>query len=201
MSPRPLPRYDAAQMVRAMRALSAGTPWPAITASMNLLDSHDTARFRTVVGSRQLHIAGAAMLLTWPGVPTWFAGSEVGAEGDSSDTARVPFAWDESTWDHDMLAAAQALNAVRHECAALGPGSLRWLHAAGDAVTFVRELADERIVVHVARGVHAPPDLASLVAADHAEQLFGDDSIRWHAAPQDAPTAGPGAWIWRLGGE
>jgi hypothetical protein len=75
------------------------------------------------------------------------------------------------------------------------------LHAAGDAVTFVRELADERIVVHVARGVHAPPDLASLVAADHAEQLFGDDSIRWHAAPQDAPTAGPGAWIWRLGGE
>jgi len=41
---------------------------------MTLLDSHDTARFRNVVGRDQTrHLVGMGLLLTYPGVPSIFA--------------------------------------------------------------------------------------------------------------------------------
>ena len=41
--------------------------------SWTLLDSHDTARFRTVAGSRERHVVGIGLQMTTPGVPMVFA--------------------------------------------------------------------------------------------------------------------------------
>jgi alpha-glucosidase len=197
MSPRPLPRYDGTQMVRAMRALSSGIPWSAVTASMTMLDSHDTARFRSVVGSRDLHIAGAAMLLTQPGVPTWFAGSEIGVEGTSTDAGRAPFPWSEDRWDHEMLDAARTLNAVRRASPALQRGSLRWLRADADAVTFARELDDECVVVHVARAAHDEVAVGG-IPTGQVDALVGDPPRRTADGAHAVARATPGATIWRV---
>ena len=65
-----------------MRQFAAGIPWRSLVASMTLLDSHDRARFHSVVGKNHArHIAGLCMLMTYPGVPSVFAGDEVGLEG------------------------------------------------------------------------------------------------------------------------
>ena len=81
--PAPIPTFPAESMVEMMRSFAAGIPWRSLTASMLLLDSHDTARFRTVTGrDRARHIAGATMLLSYPGVPSIFAGDEIGLEGE-----------------------------------------------------------------------------------------------------------------------
>ena len=86
---------DGRGLVESMRELSANVSWEARQASMTMLDSHDTARFRTVVGGDLVrHMVGLTALLTMPGVPTLFAGVEVGCEGDSIDTTRVPFPWE-----------------------------------------------------------------------------------------------------------
>jgi alpha-glucosidase len=157
MSALDLPLLDGVATVASMRHLAADVPWEAQMASMTLLDSHDTARFRTVVGGdRALHELGVTALLTMPGVPTVFAGSEVGVEGASSDTARVPFPWDESTWDRPLLDATRTLIEIRRNSPALRRGSLRWLDARPESMTFVREVVGETMLVHLARTVEEP---------------------------------------------
>ena len=88
---------SAAPPGRAHRALTAGVPWRSVTASMTLLDSHDTARFASMARSPAAHRVALGLLLTLPGVPMVFAGDEVGVEGATADLGRQPFPWDEAT--------------------------------------------------------------------------------------------------------
>jgi alpha-glucosidase len=151
---------DGHGLVDSMRHLSANVPWEARQASMTMLDSHDTARLRTVVGGDVTrHLVGLAALLTMPGVPTLFAGSELGCEGDSIDTTRVPFPWDAlvATDEQPSGTAAMFLDAVRtlvelrRRSDALRHGSMRWIDATADSVTYVRESATELVLVHLVR--------------------------------------------------
>ena len=77
-----------------MRAFRAGVPWPSTAHSWALLDSHDTARFRTVAGDRGRQIVGVGLQMTTPGVPMVFAGDELGLEGDWGEDARRTMPWD-----------------------------------------------------------------------------------------------------------
>lgn len=178
MSARPMGSLDGATAADAMRRLMAGTPWDAITASMNMLDSHDTPRFRHVVGSdTSAHLTALVALATFPGVPTVFAGSEIGARGDAMDSGRVPFEWDADRWDHELLAGTRAALALRRTSTALAHGGLRWLRSDAERIRFVREHPDERLVVELRRG-DAPaapgPDGAELVL-----ELGGGRVWRW----------------------
>jgi len=152
MSQIEVPHLDGATVVASMRGLGGNVPWAARAASMTMLDSHDTARFRTVVGGdRERHLVGMAALLTMPGVPTIFAGSEVGVEGDSMDSGRVPFPWTEAEWDAEFFEATRSLIAVRSASPALRCGSMRWVDATDDSITFVREVDDDIVIVHLRR--------------------------------------------------
>jgi alpha-glucosidase len=152
---------DGNGLVESMRHLSANVSWEARQASMTMLDSHDTARFRTVVGGDVTrHLVGLVALLTMPGVPTLFAGSELGCEGNSIDTTRVPFPWDvlaaiddqQSATEARFLGDVRALVELRRRSVALRHGSMRWIDATPDSVTFVREAPDETVLVHLVRG-------------------------------------------------
>ena len=75
--------------------------------SWALLDSHDTARFRIVAGSRERQLVGVGLQMTTPGVPMVFAGDEIGLEGDWGEDARRTMPWSRpETWD---TAAARRL--------------------------------------------------------------------------------------------
>ena len=161
---------DGHGLVESMRHLSANVSWEARQASMTMLDSHDTARFRTVVGGdRTRHLVGLAALFTMPGVPTLFAGVEVGSEGDSMDTARVPFSWDRLAEldsgalgdDNRFLADLRSLIELRRSNATLHSGSMRWLDATADSVTFARESDHETIVVHLVRAPTSDRELSA----------------------------------------
>jgi alpha-glucosidase len=151
---------DGHGLVDSMRHLSANVPWEARQASMTMLDSHDTARFRTVVGGDTTrHLVGLAALLTMPGVPTLFAGSELGCEGDSIDTTRIPFPWDareridqqQAGVEAQFLSDVRALVGLRRRSDALRHGSMRWIDATHDSVSYVRESATETVLVHLVR--------------------------------------------------
>jgi alpha-glucosidase len=151
---------DGYGLVESMRELSANVPWEARHASMTVLDSHDTARFRTVVGGDPVrHTVGLAALLTMPGVPTLFAGVEVGCEGGSMNTSRVPFPWEqlvdldekEAVGDRRFLDDLRALIELRRRSDALRRGSMRWIDATTDCVTYVRESPTENVLVHLVR--------------------------------------------------
>jgi alpha-glucosidase len=73
--------------------------------------------------------------------------------------------WDESKWDHDLLAFYKRMIAIRKESYALRCGGFEQIAAEGDLFAFQREAADERVVVIAYRGQQALRDLTLPVAA------------------------------------
>jgi alpha-glucosidase len=153
-------------MVDVMRAYRTGVSWDAIVNSWTLLDSHDTARFRVVAGSRARHIAGIGLQMTTPGVPMVFAGDEIGLEGDWGEDARRTMPWDRSeTWDLELFDAYRRLVALRRESEALARGGLRYVDIGDDAVSYLRETRDEALLCVASRVPH-DPDPEAVFASD-----------------------------------
>ncbi|GHG51078.1 alpha-glycosidase [Flavimobilis marinus] len=192
------PRASGAAMVEQMRDFDAATPWPVLLNHWNMLCSHDTPRIRTVVGDPALVEVAAGLLLTYLGVPAIFAGDELGLTGTTGEHARVPMPWDRpERRDERTHEAYRSLIALRHAHPALREGSLRWVLIEDDAVGYLRETADETLLVVVARRPWAGTVLPA----------------RWSAAPQTIYGAhdlteadegwavhgdGPAVGVWRL---
>ncbi len=209
---------DGHGLVESMRHLAANVSWNARQASMTMIDSHDTARFRTVVGGDVTrHVVGLTALFTMPGVPTLFAGSELGCEGDSMDTARVPFPWDRLASEHDaadspghsFTDSVQQLIAIRRRSEALRYGSMRWIDATEHSITYIRETAGSSVLVHLVRSpCERPRFLATEIgsfdnagAPDRCSVQFGDpELIEFQPSEGDTPGSitlpgAPGAYV------
>jgi len=186
----PAPAYSGPEAVAAMCGFRAGVPWDAIANSWTLLDSHDTARFRTVTGSRARHVVGIGLQMTTPGVPMVFAGDEVGLEGEWGEDARRTMPWDRpETWDSELLAAFRELIALRRSSRALAYGGLRYLHVSDDAIAYVRESREERLVCLAARAPHDPIP----TPFTQLDTLYGED-----ARDGVLPADGPAFHVWRI---
>ena len=148
-----MPKINGGQLVASIQEFNASIPWRSLTASMLLLDSHDTARFRTVVlGDKNAHIAGMVMMLTYPGVPSIFAGDEIGLEGSWGEDSRRTINWeDRSQWDYEFLAEVKKLVALRKSHDALIGGGLRWIAAEDDYIAYLRESKKEAILIVISR--------------------------------------------------
>ena len=195
------PDIGGSEFVDTFRDLTAGVPWRSVTASMTLLDSHDTARFTTAATSPSHRRVGIGLLMAMPGVPMVFAGDEVGVGGANLDAARQPFPWDESTWDRDLLATYRDLIALRKGSEALRHGSLRFVAADRDVIAFVRETAGECVLVYAARAAH---ESLRSVAADvgvvgSLERLYGDGGLTVHGDTIELSADGPSFGVWRIG--
>ena len=150
----PLPgpnRTGAEDFLATHLDLAAAFSWDVRQQNMNALNSHDTARAATVMidGGQRL---GAALMFTMPGVPVVFAGDEFGLKGHNGEASRTPMPWnDPDRILADLREDYAALAALRRDQPALTGGGIRWLHAHGDALAFVRETAGSSVLVVVAR--------------------------------------------------
>lgn len=123
---------------------------PEITyAQLNLLDSHDTARFLTIAkGDKQALTLAWLAMMTFPGTPTIYYGDEIGMEGGKDPDCRRGMIWDESRWDADLLATAKQYIALRNRYRALRrPGTYTRLYAQGKIYVCARQLEDETVIV------------------------------------------------------
>jgi alpha-glucosidase len=160
-----MPQISGQQLINSMKQFNASVPWRSVTASMVLLDSHDTARFRTVVKvDVASHLSAMTMVLTYPGVPSIFAGDEIGLEGSWGEDGRRTINWqDRSGWDHAFMDQVRQLISIRKSNDALVNGGLRWVAAEKDFILYLRESKEQSILVFVSRkGVKATIDLSSL---------------------------------------
>ena len=157
-----MPKINGNQLVESMSAFSAAIPWRSLVASMVLLDSHDTARMRTVVlGDKASHLSAMAMMLTYPGVPSIFAGDEIGLEGAWGEDSRRTINWDDrSGWDHEFFSDVKELVELRRSRDGLVNGGLRWVTVDNDYVAYLRESTKESLLVFISRkGVKATLNL------------------------------------------
>ena len=135
-----------------MKNFNGSIPWRALVASMILLDSHDTPRFRTIVsGDKAKHTAAMTMLMTYPGVPSVFMGDELGFEGNSGEDARRTINWeDRSSWDTTFFAEVKKLAKLRRTDDAFINGGLRWVAAEDNYLAYLRESKKSKVLVVIA---------------------------------------------------
>jgi len=143
------PKFSTQQLLDSMNNIKGAIPWRSLMASMTLLDSHDTARFRYVAGDKfDRHIAGMALLMTYPGVPSIFHGDEIGLGGTFGEDARRPMPWDKpETWDHDFFSETRALISIRKSSDAISRGGLRYISEGQNHFAFIRESEKESLLV------------------------------------------------------
>jgi alpha-glucosidase len=149
-----MPKINGKQLVASIQEFNSTIPWRSLTASMMLLDSHDTARFRTVVlGDISAHKTAMTMMLSYPGVPSIFAGDEIGVEGSWGEDARRTINWeDRSGWDLEFFTEVKKLVKLRKSQDALINGGLRWVSVENDYVAYLRESKKQTLLVLVSRG-------------------------------------------------
>jgi len=194
-----VPRLSGSATVATMRGFRAGLPWDRVLDSWTLLDSHDTARFATVAGSRERHIVGIGLQMTTPGVPMVFAGDEIGLAGEWGEDARRTMPWaDPDTWDTALFAAYRNLISLRRSHEALAVGGMRYAHVGDDAFAYLRETPHERILCLAARAPQEPVRLArAALGCERFETLLGDD-VALDGGDVVLPAAGPAFHAWRL---
>ena len=210
--PIPIPSLPGGAAVATLREVHSGAPWAAWSASTLHLDSHDTPRFRTVVGGgtsgwvdgagrgRGRHLVGLALQMTMPGVPAVFAGDEIGLTGVDGEHSRTPFPWLRTgEWDGPTLDAYRRWIALRRAHVALRRGGLRWVDVGDDSLTYLREHPDERLLVHVARGRHVPVRLPLAGLRARAVETLEGDPARTDGGVVELPVTGPAAHVYRLG--
>jgi alpha-glucosidase len=126
--------------------------------------------------------------MTTPGVPMIFAGDEIGLEGEWGEDARRTMPWDRTdTWDKQLLVQYKRLIALRRSEPALARGGIRYVHVSGDAIAYLRETRDDRLLCLASRAPHEPIRLPF----PSIETLYGDDTDEGQ---------GPAFHIWRING-
>ena len=117
------------------------------------LDSHDTARFKSLLGKDVARLPLAVVwLFTWPGVPCIYYGDEVGLDGNNDPFCRKPFPWQPEKQDATLLALYQRLAKLRHQNQVLRHGGCQVIYAEDNVVVFVRVLNRQRVLVAINRG-------------------------------------------------
>jgi cyclomaltodextrinase / maltogenic alpha-amylase / neopullulanase len=146
----PAGRPGAAAFSKAIEAMLE-LYHPSVTSvQLNLLDSHDTARFVTLAGGDQSALRLATLFqLTFPGAPSIYYGDEIGLAGGHDPANRGAFPWDETRWDTSLLHDFQRMISLRHARPALRRGTYTTLSAKGDVHTHLRHLGSESIVVAI----------------------------------------------------
>jgi alpha-glucosidase len=194
-----MPRMGAEAATATMRAFRAGVPWQFVLNSWLILDSHDSPRFRTLAGSRERQLVGIGLQMTSPGVPTIFAGDELGLEGEWGEDGRRTMPWDRpDAWDDDLHAAYRRLVSLRRSHEPLARGGFRFAYVDDDVIAYLRETHDERLLCLASRAEHAPVRIPlTALGCRGLDTLYGEPA---EVETGDAllPAAGPSFHVWRL---
>ncbi len=119
-------------------------------------DNHDVNRIASLLRDPAHLYPLHVLLLTMPGIPSVYYGSEWGISGekrgDSDAELRPALAWpvDPATMPHPELAGEIGrLAAIRHGSVALRHGDYRQLHVAAEQLVFARRAGDETVIVAI----------------------------------------------------
>ena len=138
--------------MRSMREFLAHVPWKVAMSHWNNLDSHDTARIRTLVRDKRLVRVAIGLLMTFPGVPMTFAGDEQDAVGSTGEQSRVTMDWDSPDDRYEETSSVyRGLLELRRRYSALRAGGLRWVGSTADMLGYLREDGESRLLVAASR--------------------------------------------------
>lgn len=112
----------ARDFVNKVAAVNTRIPLPYVHAMYNLLDSHDTDRAITALGSAEAYMRALTILITLPGSPALYYGDEIGMGGGGIPYCREAMEWDERRWGKDILRHVKYLVYLRKRFRSLRMG-------------------------------------------------------------------------------
>ena len=146
-------QIDAQTCMAWMENYRAGLSHQQQLRMFNQLDSHDTARFKSLLGKDVARLPLAVVwLFSWPGVPCIYYGDEVGLDGDNDPFCRKTFPWQAEKQDAALLALYQRMAKLRHSTPALRYGGCQVIYAEDNVVVFLRVHQQQRVLVVINRG-------------------------------------------------
>jgi glycosidase len=146
---------------------------PAVTGvNLNLLSSHDTARFLTVAGNDRRRLLAATLFqLTVPGTPSIYYGDEVGMTGGDDPDSRGTFPTELPAEGEALRDAIRTLVSLRRSRQALRRGSWELSDEGDVAFSFLRRWGEETLAVGI--NTSDEPVTLRLGAAGSAQTLWG----------------------------
>ncbi|MBN1422343.1 MAG: glycoside hydrolase family 13 protein [Planctomycetes bacterium] len=144
----PVYTLDARAFAAAIDRLLSMYPVENLLAQMNLLGSHDTARYLTLARGDETALRLSTLFqMTFVGAPSIYYGDEIGLQGTRDPGSRNAFPWDETAWNQGLLGFFRRATRLRRRFAALRRGSFRALYAEADVYAFARRHGREAVVV------------------------------------------------------
>ena len=144
---------DAETCIAWMENYRAGLSHQQQLRMFNQLDSHDTARFKSLLGKDVARLPLAVTwLFTWPGVPCIYYGDEVGLDGNNDPFCRKTFPWAPEKQDKVLFSLYQRLAKLRKQSLALRYGGCQVVYAHDNVVVFARVYNQQRVLVAINRG-------------------------------------------------
>ena len=145
-------RISAEEFDHWLKQARCSIPFANQLAQFNLLDSHDTARFLSLLsGDVALMRTAVTLLFTYIGTPCIYYGDEVGMEGGKDPDCRRCFPWDSTEWNHLLHDHYRRMIRLRKTHPALRRGDIHTLYAGEHSFVFARTLESDVVITAVNR--------------------------------------------------
>ena len=138
---------DSKEFSETLAGILMRYSWQVNEVMLNLLDSHDTARFinKANFDIQKLKLAELFMF-TFIGAPMLYYGTEIGMTGEDDPDCRKGMIWDENKWDKELLDFIKNLIKIRKENIALTRGNINFMEHE-NLLIFQREYKDKKTLV------------------------------------------------------
>ena len=145
-------KITAEEFDQWLKQARCSIPFANQLAQFNLLDSHDTARFLSILeGDEVLMRAAVTLLFTYIGTPCIYYGDEVGMEGGQDPDCRRCFPWDSTEWNHMLHDHYRRMIRLRKTHPALRRGDIHTLYAGEHSFVFARTLESDVVITALNR--------------------------------------------------
>lgn len=196
--------WPTQSLVDTWQAYRAAIPWQIARQQFNLLTSHDTSRILTVLeGDQAKNKLAAAILLTYPGVPSVYYGDEIGMGAAKNSTSRDCMIWERAGWNQEIFSFYQTLIRLRRTSSAFIDGGFQVLNIEENCFAYLRDSEEEQVILVGNRGPGTRP--AALLPVAHGAIPDGTIFTEIFSGRQAVVAQGllplqelpPGVEIWR----
>lgn len=145
----PVAPHNGQQFAAAVESTLNLYDWNVTQVQLNLLGSHDTARFLSMVNNDQTALQLATLCqMTLPGAPCIYYGDELGLQGDKEPASRNTIPWDNlPDYQGDLWANVRQAIALRNAHPVLRRGTYETVLAEGEQMAYRRMLDGTQALV------------------------------------------------------
>lgn len=148
----------------------------------NLLDSHDTARIKTVAGNDKFVKQLLMFMFMQPGTPDIYYGTELGMTGGDDPDNRKPMPWQSVDTENGMYPVTKAIIKLRRQYAEIFANGSLLLTPIRDGIILKRQFGKKTIT-----GIFSRQNTLSIEDVTEVKVLFGkEDVTNKQLAPQSS---------------